>query len=97
MIDADDAAVLRRLDGDSRQLGGGGDQRIERQVDPRGDDPALVGAGIVDDVKGRGSAEIDDDEVAGERFVGRDGIERPVGADILRLVDIERDRPRRPA
>ena len=42
---ADHAVVVRRLDRDARQLGGGADQRVERQVDARRDDPAFVGAG----------------------------------------------------
>ena len=96
-------SVSRRLDGDARQLGGGADQRIERQVDARRDDAALVGAASGDHVEGRRGAEVDDDQVARIFRVGGDGVERPVGADILRLVDVElraasRPRPaRRPA
>ena len=88
-----DAVVLGRLDRDARQLGGGGDQGVERQVDPGRDDPAFVGARIIDHVEGRGGAEIDDDQVAVVARVAGDGVEHAVGADGLRLVDVELDRP----
>ncbi len=56
--------IARAVDGDARQLGGVVDQRIEREIDPGRDDPALVGAVEVDHVeRGRG-AEVDHDQVA---------------------------------
>ena len=48
---------------------------------PGRDDPAFVGAGIIDHVEGGGGAEIDDDQVALVERVGGDRVEHPVGAD----------------
>ena len=89
--------AVRRLDGDSRQLGRGGDQGVERQVDARRDDPAFIGARIIDRVEGGGGAEIDDDQIAFVKGVGGDRVEHPVGADAPRLGDVELDPPFRPA
>src|SRR3546814_981788 len=51
---APDHTVRRgRLDRDARQLRGGVDQRFERQIDPRRDDPAQIGAVGADMVEGR--------------------------------------------
>ena len=65
------AVAVGRLDRDPRQLGGGIDQGVERQVDARRDDPALVGAVGADPVEGRRGAEIDDDQVAVDAWRGR--------------------------
>ena len=83
----------RRGDGDARQLGRADDQRVEAEVDARRDDAALIGASEIDHVEGRRGAEIDDDQVALMSGVRGDGVERAVGADALRLGDVERDRP----
>ena len=89
-VAADHAAVIPGcLDRDARQACGGIDQRLERQVDPRRDDPALVGAFAVDHVeRGRG-AEIDHDQIAREPFVRGHGIHRTVRAQRSRIVDID--------
>src|SRR3546814_5247405 len=52
------------LDGDAPQHGRVVDRRIEREIDPGGDDPALVGPVEVDHVEGGRGAEIDHDQVA---------------------------------
>src|SRR3546814_17200735 len=90
---ADDALVLRRLDGDAGQLGGGGDQGFEREIDAGRDDAALVGARIIDHVERGGGAEIYDDEVARMERVGGDGVEHAIGPDRVRLADVELHAP----
>ena len=49
-IGANDAVGCGQFNRDARQLGGVGDQRIERQVDPRRDDTALVGTVVIDGI-----------------------------------------------
>ena len=63
---------------------------------PGRDDPALVSARRIDDVEGRRGAEVDDDQVARVLGMGGNGVERAVGADIVRLIDVELQRPLRP-
>ena len=46
-----------------------------------------------DDIESRRRAEVDDDQVALMLGMSRDHVERTVGADVLRLVDIELERP----
>src|SRR3546814_6537193 len=72
------------------------DQRFERQIDPRRDDPAQIGAVGADMVEGRRGAEADDELVLARLDrLRRNGVARAVGADRLRLVDLERDAPTR--
>src|SRR3546814_18203531 len=73
----DNAGRRGRLDRDARQLRGGIDQRFERQVDARRDDPAAIGAVGADMVKGRRGAKADDKLVpvrsSEARRVGKEG------------------------
>ena len=85
--------AVGRLDRDARQPRGGGDQRVQRQVDAGRDDAAFIGARIIDHVEGGGGAEIDDDQIAFVERVGGDGVEHPVGADRFGLGDVELDPP----
>src|SRR3546814_10522270 len=84
----DNAGRRGRLDRDARQLRGGIDQRFERQVDARRDDPAEIGAVGADMVKGRRGAKADDKlvPVRSDRL-RRNGVAGAVSADRLRLVD----------
>src|SRR3546814_19043739 len=90
---ADDALVLRRLDGDAGQLGGGGDQGFEREIDAGRDDAALVGARIIDHVERGGGAEIYDNEVARMERVGGAAVAPAIGPAHVRLDDSERPAP----
>ncbi len=47
------------------------DQCVEREVDPRGDDPALVGAVEIDHIEGGRGAEIDHNQIARDISHGR--------------------------
>ncbi|KAG5730141.1 hypothetical protein E4T56_gene17636, partial [Termitomyces sp. T112] len=79
-IGADDTVDFGHGNGDARQLGRIAHQRIERQIDARGNDPALIGPAPVDMVDGRGRAEIDDNQVARKFLMRADRIDGPVGA-----------------
>jgi len=69
--------------------------RIERKVEAGRDDAALIGAGIIDEVEGRRGAKIDDDQITLVQCMRGDGVERAVGADAARLLDIQLDTPAR--
>ena len=73
------------------------DQCVQREVDPGGNDPTLIGAREIDHVEGRRGSEIDHDQVAWVTSMGSDGVQDAVGADGARLGDIKLDAPARRA
>src|SRR3546814_11420353 len=82
----DNAGRRGRLDRDARQLRGGVDQRFERQIDPRRDDPAQIGAVGADMVEGRRGAEADDELVLARLDrLRRNGVARAVRSEERRV------------
>src|SRR3546814_731912 len=83
------AVRCRRFDRYAWQFGGGRDQSFEREIDAGRDDSAQIGAVGPDMVERRRGAEADDELVlAGLDRLRRDCVDRAVGADRLRLVDL---------
>ena len=65
------------------QFGGSCEQGFRRDPEAGGDDASEVVALCRDGAKGRGGAEIDDDEVAAILMIGGCGIDQPVAADFF--------------
>ena len=84
---------LRPADADARQAGGGLVKGLKRQVDARADDAAEVGTRTVYHIeRGRGT-KIDDDQRAAEVPVAGQGVQQAVGADFVRVVDLDLEPP----
>ena len=81
------AAATRSIRGSFAAARG---QRVDRDLDARGDDAAEVLALGRDDVVVDGGAEVDRDARAAEPVVGGDRVDQPVGAELARVVDADR-------
>src|SRR3954453_10278061 len=86
---------LGRDELDPRQARRPRGERLERDLDARGDERAEQRAIARDDVVGDRRAEVDDDAGVLHPLVGRDRVDEPVGAELARIVDPDRH-PRPP-
>ena len=68
---------------DPRDPGAALGERGQRDLDAGGDRAAEVLAVVGDGVEVDPGAEVDDDAGAAEALVGRDGVDQPVGADLV--------------
>ena len=87
-VRADD--VVGGLQVDLRQPSGLGEQRLGARLDSRSDRAAQIGAVRRNHVHGGGGAEVDDDDGAAVRGIGRDAVHDAVGTDLVRVVVADR-------